>query len=282
MRRDINERFAEDGFIVIRNLLAPDEVAAYIARLKALAQGKDRWTQPDGVNRNRDFWPIIFHERLIAAVRGLLGPDIRYLPHNDLHFGFSSFSWHRDSVNRDTGVGPDWDEEEDPYRIVRCGLYLQRFDESQFKLGLIKGSHRPIANFTDEEQRRVQRKTGAMRNVLSGLSGMDFVGDDAEWVATEPGDCVIFDPRILHTGSKIHGAKYSIFLAYGVENSHFRNHWHYYLNLRKDLGYAGLDPALAEELRAANLLASPPPADLEIEGAWIPSSTFTYVAKKFK
>jgi hypothetical protein len=76
--------------------------------------------------------------------------------------------------------------------------------------------------------------------------------------------------------------KYSVFLAYGVENLHFRNHWHYYLNLRKDLGYAGLDPALADRLRAANLLASPPPADLEIEGAWIPSTTFQYVAKKFK
>jgi hypothetical protein len=282
MANSIAKRFLEDGFVHVRGVLAQSDVAFYIARLKALAEGKERWTQPDGVNRNPDFWPVIFNEPLLGAVREVLGPEVRYLPHNDLHLGFSSFSWHRDSVNRDVGVGPDWDESAEPYRIVRVGLYLQSFEESQFKLGLVKRSHRPDAVRTSDEQRRVQRRTSSMANVFSGLSGVDLVGADAEWVATGPGDAVIFDPRILHTGSKFHGVKYSIFVAYGVESSHFHNHWHYYLNLRKDLGYAGIEPALAERLRAADLLAAPPPADLKIEGAWIPSSAFTYVAKRFK
>jgi hypothetical protein len=285
MSSNIRAQFSEDGFIVVRGLLSESEIAFYIERLRALAEGKPRWTQPDGVNRNPDFWPVIFHERLLASVREIFGPDVRYLPHNDLHLGFSSFSWHRDSVNRDMGVGPDWDERVEPYQIVRVGIYLQRFAESQFKLGLIKGSHRPAGAGagTDQMQRRIQRRTSAMANVFSGLSGVDMVGEDADWIATEPGDCVIFDPRVLHTGSKIHGEKYSMFVAYGVESLHFRNHWHYYLNLRKDLGYAGLNAALSDRLRAANLLAaSEPPADLEIEGAWLPSSTFVSVAKRFK
>ena len=73
-----------------------------------------------------------------------------------------------------------------------------------------------------------------------------------------------------------------MFVAYGVEDSHFRNHWHYYMKLRTDLGYSRIAPALADRLRAADLLAVEPPADLTIEGAWIPSSTFAYVARRFK
>jgi hypothetical protein len=282
MSKSISEQFSQDGFIVVRGLLSEADVARYIARLKELASGKDRWTQPDGLNRNPEFWPVIFNERLLVAVREILGPGVRYLPHNDLHLGFSSFSWHRDNVNRDVGVGPDWDESKEPYRIVRVGIYLQRFEESQFKLGVVKGSHRPGTGLTSEEHRRVHRRTSAVANVFSGLSGVDLVGADAEWIATEPGDGIIFDPRILHTGSKFHGVKYSMFVAYGVESAHFHNHWHYYLKLRADLGYADVDPALADRLRAADLLAGEQPTDLRIEGAWIPSPTFSYVARRFK
>ena len=100
--------------------------------------------------------------------------------------------------------------------------------------------------------------------------------------STDPGDCVVFDPRCLHTGTKFHGEKYSIFVAFGVENTHFRHHWQYYLKMRKDLGYSTVPPALAERLRAAHLLAEEPPADLTVEGAWLPSPAFTYVARRFK
>jgi hypothetical protein len=281
MQKTMRAQFVDDGFVVVRGLLPESEIAFYIERLKALAGDKDRWTQPDGINRNADFWPLIFNERLLSSMREIFGPDVRYLPHNDLHLGFSSFSWHRDSVNRAMGKGPDWDETGEPYRIARVGVYLQRFEDSQFKLGLIKASHRPT-RLPSDRRRRLQRRTSALANVVSGLSGVDLLGADAEWVATDPGDCVIFDPRVLHTGSRFHGSKYSVFMAYGVESAHFRNHWHYYLNLRTDLGYARVPPPLADRLRAANLLANEPPADMSIEGAWIPSPTYSYVAKRFK
>lgn len=281
MSRSARDQFVNDGFVVVRHLLNDDEIAFYIERLKALAGNNGRWTQPNGVNLNPDFWPLIFNERLLATMRELLGPEIRYLPHNDLHVGFSSFSWHRDSVNREIGVGPDWDRTE-PYRIARIGIYLQRFEESRFKLGLIKGSHRVDNGSAHEHEQRVRRRTSAVANVFSGLSGVDLVGDAAEWIETEPGDCIIFDPRVLHTGSKFHGVKYSMFVAYGIENRHFRHHWHYYLNMRTDLGYSAVNTALADRLRAANLLATAPAHDLQVADAWMPSPTYTYVAKRFK
>jgi len=281
MNRNVRHQFAEDGFVLVRGVLPPSDVAFYIERLKELAGGAAPWTQPDGVNRNPAFWPIIFNDRLLRSVREIFGPDVRYLPHNDLHLGFSSFSWHRDSVNRAFGNGPDWDETREPYRIARVGIYLQRFEDSHFKLGLVTGSHRPD-EAADRRQRRVRRRTSAAANVLSGLSGVDFVGADADWVVPHPGDAVVFDPRCLHTGTRFHGQKYSVFVAYGVENSHFHHHWHYYLNLRRDLGYSTVPPALAGQLRSAGLLASEPAVDLTIEGAWIPAPTFTYVARRFK
>jgi len=281
MERSIHEQFAEDGFTFVRRLLDASEVPFYIARLRELAGTADRWTEPDGVNRHSEFWPLIFNERLLAAVREALGPSIRYLPHTDLHVGFSSFSWHRDSVTRRFGDGADWDETGAPYRIARVGIYLQDYDRSQFRFGLVKGSHR-TGGLGAEQLRRIERRTSAAANVLSGLSGLDFLGRHAEWVAPERGDAVIFDPRILHTGSRFHGQKYSVFLAYGLENTHFHHHWHYYLRLRTDLGYSKVPSALAGHLQAAGLLADEPPDDLAIDRAWIPSPTFVSVARRFK
>jgi hypothetical protein len=280
MDRSLRAQFDEDGFTVVRGLLSAPEADAYVTRLRELSGGVAPWTEPDGVNRHPEFWPIIFNEQLLAAVRGIFG-SVRFLPHTDLHVGFSSFSWHRDSVTRTYGEGSDWDEAAAPYRIARVGIYLQRFEESQFRIGFVKGSHR-VGRLTPEQLRSVKRRTSAAANVLSGLSGVDFLGGHAEWVAPDPGDCVIFDPRVLHTGSRFSGRKYSIFLAYGVENAHFRNHWHYYLRLRTDLAYSRVPPALADRLQAADLLADEPPDNLAIDAAWIPSPAFVSVAKRFK
>src|SRR5215475_9328196 len=179
MKRPIRQEFAEDGFTVVRGLIAASEVAFYVGRLRELAGTAERWTEPDGVNRHAEFWPLIFSEPLLASVREALGPSVRYLPHTDLHVGFSSFSWHRDSVNRRFGDGADWDETEAPYRLARVGIYLQRYRDSQFRLGFVKGSHK-AGGFDPKQQRRIERRTSAAANVVSGLSGLDFLGRHAE------------------------------------------------------------------------------------------------------
>src|SRR5215813_11464868 len=143
MQSPARARFSEDGFVVVRGLLDPCDVAFYVARLRMLSGTATRWTEPNGVNRHPEFWPVIFNEQLLAAIGEILGDSVRYLPHNDLHVGFSSFSWHRDSVNRGAGDGPDWNERQEPYRLARVGIYLQRFKDSRFKFGIVKGSHRP-------------------------------------------------------------------------------------------------------------------------------------------
>lgn len=286
MRKDLNER----GFTLVKGLLSPDEVDYYIDRMEVLSgitregmQGSDQWkgtgrgsggsswTLPDGVVKHKDFWPLLYHERLVTIVRELLGDDVRMLQHNDIHVGFSAISWHRDSVNRDYGVGPDWDESDAPYRLVRCAMYLQTYEESSSRLGLIEGSHKPPNGPVTQAQKFNERKLkwlGAA-NYLSPK--VQMAASNATWVATDPGDTIIFDPRTIHSGSYITGPKYSTFVAFGVENKHFFNHYNYYRHVRSELGYGEVAPELQAELEERGLAPQLTPDYDFVEGAWVPS-----------
>jgi hypothetical protein len=270
--------FHEDGFVVVPRLLVPAEVEEWIVCLenhsglrrrdflRAQALGQRRrgllgaWTLPDGVSRSRDFWPLIFHDRLLSAARELLGPHVRFLQHTDLHVGFSALGWHRDNVDRSFGTGADWDESREPYLILRAGVYLQSYGESRFRLGVVPGTHRPPARSLTAERQRLESATGWWGQARRAFSADDPAAREARWLEVESGDCVLFDPRLLHSGTPIDGPTYSFFLSYGVPNGHFQRHRAYYRRRRPELGYRDLAPELVERLRAASLHAPDPPA----------------------
>jgi ectoine hydroxylase-related dioxygenase (phytanoyl-CoA dioxygenase family) len=273
LTRDGRDELRERGFVVLRGLLGADEVEHAVRRLEALS-GRTRasfavsdgraargglvgaWTRPDGVSQERAFWPLATKPALVAEVRRLLGDGVCYLQHSDLHVGFSAVTWHRDCVNRRFGVGPDWDEGAEPYRILRVGIYLQSFAESRFALRLVPGSHR--AEPPSPATRRRERRYGLVAQAVSLLTGDDFLPEHATAVTTEPGDAILFDPRLLHAGSPIGGPKYSVFLAYGVPGAHFARHAAYYRHGRAELGYRDLEPELVARLRSAGLYADLP------------------------
>lgn len=227
------------------------------------------WTRPDGVSRTRDFWPLVVHERLLEAVRAVVGPEARFLQHTDLHVGFSALGWHRDSRSRQRWVGADWDERDEPYRLVRVGLYLQSFEESRFRLGVIPGTHRGAVRDADEQA--LESALGTAGRLRALVFRRDPLAERARWLELGSGDCVLFDPRLLHSGTPIDGPKYSIFLAYGVPNAHFHRHRAYYRHLRPDLGYEDLDPDLERTIADAGLLAQPPATAPASDGAFQPS-----------
>lgn len=252
--------FDEDGFVTVPGLFDSALVERLLACLETRSgrrrnepPPRDRgWTVPDGVTRHDEFWDIIFHPKLLAAVRAALGADVRYLQHSDLHVGFSSFSWHRDSVSRALGVGPDWDERDAPYRIVRVGIYLQSAGGG-FRLGLIPGTHRLADKRAHEARRAIESAAGWTGHVRRFLTGTVPPIPGARWVSASAGDAVIFDPRVLHTGTPVDGAKYSVFVAFGVPNRHYEAHARYYRYVRRDLGYEAMPDALVARLRAEGL-----------------------------
>ena len=260
--RSLAEQFDQDGFVVVRGLLSPSEAQQYrmmLQRQSGLSdidfnEAKARirgWSMPDGVTKTRDWWPIIFHPRLVATIRETLGSDARYTQHSDLHVHHGSVGWHRDSANRIFGMGPDWDESRAPYRVARVAIYLQSYAESGSSFGVIPGSHRRQSNATRMELGIHDRLRHAAKHpdwLLPVLTARPF------WMRTEPGDCVIFNQRLLHTGSHIRGPKYAIFLSYSPENEHGLRHRRYYLEDRAELGYKDFEPELRDRLRDAGLL----------------------------
>lgn len=266
------DHFHSNGFAVVCGLLSQDDVNRYRTSLQKVSglrdrdAGRENFACPDGVSKNSDFWPLIFHERLVEEVRRLIGPDARYTQHSDLHVHRDHVGWHRDSFCREFGVGPDWDESRASYEIVRVAIYLQSYEESESSLGVLPGTHQREVAISPIECRLRQGWERLRRTVTSDrrrypaplnlrLRQQRFFSPTVKpvWIPTEPGDCVIFNQRLFHSPSPIRGPKYAIYLSYGSENEHSRNHLNYYLNERPDLGYQRLDPKLVEQLRSAGL-----------------------------
>ena len=131
----LKQQFEQQGFVVLHDVLTSQELDFYKNALTKVGANKKKasWTMPDGVIQHEDFWPTVWNETVLKAVKEILGEDFKYMQHNDLHLGYSSFAWHRDSINRGYDEHlPDWRESIEPYQIVRCGYYLQP-EENNYK-----------------------------------------------------------------------------------------------------------------------------------------------------
>jgi hypothetical protein len=276
--------FQKKGYILATGILSEQIVEDLIRDMDVLSRryrGPGGWTAPDGVTQLRRFWPLIFNETLLNIVREVIGPDFRFLQHNDLHVGFSSLNWHRDSVSRKFGDGPDWDETE-PYRIVRVGFYLQPRRASAFRLGLLPGTHRAPLPSEALERERLEGLTGTASLLRRFVFGKNRSHATAEWLKPAAGDAVIFDPRVLHTGSRTGGPKYSIFLAYGSPNSHYMDHAIYYRFLRPELDYRPMHPDLVTQLQAAGLYQEVERSEWKVSGATLPGFIQSIVARRVR
>ena len=191
-------------------------------------------------------------------------PTIRYTQHSDLH-AHRTGGWHRDCACRKYGLGPDWIPVHSPYHVVRVAIYLQTHAESGSALGLLPGSHRPQKSLPAAGIRvwsRVRRAAARPRAgrpdpndgkpfpwIQTARHGLPLIGWPVwpVWVATEPGDTIIFDQRCYHSASPIHGPKYAAYLSYSPDDEHASNHLCYYRNLRPDLNYGMPRAELVEE-----------------------------------
>ena len=71
--------FDEQGFMVLRRLLSPKQVFSYRQLIDELTGEGGDLNYWEGVTREARFWPLIFEPVLLARLRELLGPDVRYL-----------------------------------------------------------------------------------------------------------------------------------------------------------------------------------------------------------
>lgn len=252
---DANE-FNRNGYVVVRGLLTPREVAHYKQILQQLSGLTDAdypkpWRKPGGVDDYPELWSILVHSRLVSIARSVLYPDIGYLQHSDIHVFSNRTVWHRDNACRNYGEGPDWDESKEKYQVLRAGIYLQSYATSHFALGVIPGSHRREPRFYKTEifiRNRIAHWMGKHR------VSPRLISTQVDWIKTEPGDAVLFDARLLHSPSPIRGPKYSIFVTYGPDNIHSRNHMNDYAKKRSGVEYRPMFAGLRELLAQNGLL----------------------------
>ncbi len=261
-------RFDEDGYHMIPGLLSEDEARAWrleINRVFGLPEheltnadiGPETRALADGVTKTPQFWPLIFNERLVATVRALLGDDVRYTQHSDIHINLGAGKFHRDSAWRDFGVGPDWDEHEAPYRVVRVAIYLSDYTNSGSSLLILPGTHRHESRLNRLEFRFWNELRTRWRNHFSTNSMPQWaLTAPRKLIRHKPGDCVVFDQRLVHAGGAVRGThpKYAVYLSYGRDNQHAHNHHDYYLERPTYL--RELPDALAGRLEDENLLLS--------------------------
>lgn len=272
------EALKKDGYFILKNAITAKDIAEYRKHLEDLSgikpdgfidqhpikaffkrkkSKKGVWAQPEGVSKNKVFWPLLWNDKVVSAIKKALGDDVHILHHNDLHVGFSASGWHRDSVDRQFGEGKEWDESKEPYKLVRVGVYLQSYEESKFSLGVLPGTHKYESKWTIFE-RFTPLKLGIFGRMLVALRyllmGQNLLTHKAFWFKPTPGDAIIFDPRLLHNGKYPRGPKYSFFIGYGVPNSFYDYHENYYENVRKELKYQPFDEELKKLLKQKGLL----------------------------
>ena len=247
-QQSIKETFREDGYIFIKNLLTDNEVEHYKSLLINHEKTKNNksWAEADGVAKNSSFWSLIYNDRLLSKLAQLTSNSLKYLQHSDIQVNIDSVGWHRDSSHGLFNVGAKSED----IGALRVAMYLQSESETKFRMGVIPGTHRNTSFFNVVEKsiwsfyRRITNKLPPLYFTLRPI-----------WFDIDAGSCLIFDTRILHTGTKPTGPKYSVYLVFGEDNNPLcENHYDYIHEQRKDLGYQRCPPELTKILEEKDLL----------------------------
>jgi hypothetical protein len=245
--------FAKDGYILIKKLFSPDEIDHYRGLLIKCSNlndssydGKNNWDELDGVSKRKEFWPIIYNEKLLSILSKLVPTTPRYLQYSDLHVHMGGVGWHRDHYINKNIVGDDLKK----IGALRVAMYFQSYQESHFFMGVIPGSHISTSLFN-----MLETKLWSIFRKLTGRLPFFYLSLKPMWLKIDAGDCLIFDSRVLHSGSKIVGPKYSIYTGYGEDNNKLSESQIDYLHGRKDLNYPKCPPELVKILKKKNLLS---------------------------
>ncbi|HYE05986.1 MAG TPA: phytanoyl-CoA dioxygenase family protein [Planctomycetota bacterium] len=197
-------RYRADGFVLVRGLLAPAEVAALTAELPALLGGDD---DVDGMHRERErtgavrqvylahrhcapYRDLARDPRLVGPARQVAGGDV-YLWHSKLNvkdaFEGAVWLWHQDFGY--------WTNDGVQARFLSAMVLLDRATAHNGSLLVVAGSHRwgLLAHHADEVTTSYKQwciDTPVLRDRLREEMIRPIIG--------EPGDVLFFDPLLVH------------------------------------------------------------------------------------
>jgi len=258
-RKDHQHLFWHNGFHIFRNAIPADE-ARDLARFVKAGYGveeMDLFTRADIVNQVPELTKYIHDPRIVERVKMCVGDDVCFVQQSDFHANYVAHGWHRDSANREFGIGRDWDESEAPYQVVKAMFYLEGQD---IALAILPRSHRmnvpPTDNWPDFNSYQVLPRANVLEVPLYEDGNVHPI-----LVEGGPGDLLVFDIRLLHGGrvldpvyAQLHEQlahpKSQVAIVYGTDNIHSRRFYSYTRFVREDMGYKNVgehDLALLKE-----------------------------------
>jgi ectoine hydroxylase-related dioxygenase (phytanoyl-CoA dioxygenase family) len=171
------EQIERDGFIVVRNLLSPEEIQNLKDALHRHFANHWVWEslgkyQPNAAVKIPSISWLFSHPEILSVFRELYGgSDIVFTGNCDAHLNMLN-SWHKDGRDGPGGCFLPESFADPDCRLFRAGVYLQDHLHEVGGLTVRKGSH--LSRSMEEGQ--------------------------IEHLATRAGDVIFFDMRLTHRG----------------------------------------------------------------------------------
>lgn len=194
------DAFVRDGYAVVRELFSPTEAEEMRQATIEEVESRDREgtaLSDTGSSGRRVYLPgdmltyeplrrILLDRRLIEVARQVLGEEPCYWGESGIYVGAhgGARGWHTDANTTPVTHGPR-------FPLVRCGLYFQDTARHSDGLAVVAGSHTK-----DVLSRKLSRR---LRTGMLPWLGSPKV----KLVETRPGDLVIWDFRLLHSGEVV-------------------------------------------------------------------------------
>jgi phytanoyl-CoA hydroxylase len=196
-------RFRQDGFLIVRGLIAQDEVEELTDHVDELLAERGELLRVHMLHRRLEIHEgYLLHPRIVDVVAGLVGPDVLAL--QTMLFvkgpGSPGQGYHQDSFH--IIIEPD--------TLIGAWVALDRADEENGCLWVTSGSqHEPVYPDADESQGHGGDTHLADMHRVSGADDPDESVNDLAQIAAkypgrerpailDPGDAVFFGGHVLH------------------------------------------------------------------------------------
>lgn len=262
-REDVQKFYENNGFALIQDVIPSEEARGMSGKFKSDLihenvpdEGHTTFDIAAVHKEGRDY---AFDPRVLAAVRNCLGDDIKFLQWATYQLNHMSFPWHRDGPFRQFGIGHDWDESQDPYKVAKIILYL---DCRDFAMAVYPETHK---RDIDRTQIKPDRDNFVLLEPIQQTADTKLE-NKPYLVRVKPGDALVFDQRLYHCGrlidpktgkftKSIPGDKSFLSYTYGADNPHSYRFFAYF-NRERAFNIKPMNDDLVKQLKDENLMLS--------------------------
>jgi ectoine hydroxylase-related dioxygenase (phytanoyl-CoA dioxygenase family) len=204
-------RFREDGFLIVRGLIQPDEVQELVDHVDELVAEDAELLRVHMLHRKLEIHErYLLHPRIVDVVAGLIGPDVLAL--QSMLFvkgpGSPGQGYHQDSFHIIT----------EPDTLIGAWVALDRADEENGCVWVTSGSqNEPVYPDVDGSKGHGGDFHLAGIPAVSGADDPDESVNELAQIAAkypgrerpavlDPGDAVLFGGHVLHRSHENRGA----------------------------------------------------------------------------